>query len=174
MAEREMNPEGKEGVELNISISHERELEKVAQALGEVGREGMWVPVFLEGDMGAGKTTLVRRVVKYLEGGEGAEVSSPSFNVYNIYPTIPPLIHVDLYRCSYLPDEVLSLLGEEGGWVFLEWCDRLDLEFWPTDVLWIKIWMEEGEGRRFCFRARGEKAQHVLELISIPLSRELG
>jgi len=55
-------------------------------------------PVLLHGQLGAGKTTFIRELVQTLPGSENAEVSSPSFNILNLYPTTPPVGHFDLYR----------------------------------------------------------------------------
>lgn len=54
--------------------------------------------VLLMGTLGSGKTTFVRYLVSELPGGENAEISSPSFTLCNIYPTIPEVLHYDLYR----------------------------------------------------------------------------
>ncbi|MFZ4509126.1 MAG: tRNA (adenosine(37)-N6)-threonylcarbamoyltransferase complex ATPase subunit type 1 TsaE, partial [Fimbriimonas sp.] len=50
----------------------------------------------LEGELGAGKTTLVRGFLNEL-GWTGA-VRSPTFTLLNLYETNPPVLHADLYR----------------------------------------------------------------------------
>lgn len=54
--------------------------------------------VLLMGTLGSGKTTFVRYLISELPGGKNAEVASPSFTLCNIYPTIPEVLHYDLYR----------------------------------------------------------------------------
>lgn len=54
--------------------------------------------VFLHGNLGAGKTTLVRGLVEEL--GHSAPVRSPTFNLVQTFPTSPPVLHADLYRVS--------------------------------------------------------------------------
>ena len=54
--------------------------------------------LLLYGPLGAGKTTLVRFLVRALPGGDTAEVASPSFTIANIYCTAPVVHHFDLYR----------------------------------------------------------------------------
>lgn len=52
--------------------------------------------VFLEGDLGAGKTTLVRGLLEGL--GHTGAVRSPTFNLLQTFETKPPVLHADLYR----------------------------------------------------------------------------
>jgi tRNA threonylcarbamoyladenosine biosynthesis protein TsaE len=52
--------------------------------------------VLLSGELGAGKTTLVRGLVEAL-GHQGA-VRSPTFNLIQTFDTDPPVMHADLYR----------------------------------------------------------------------------
>lgn len=52
--------------------------------------------VLLEGQLGVGKTTLVRGMILGL--GWKQEVRSPTFNLISEYPTKPPIMHADLYR----------------------------------------------------------------------------
>src|SRR5262245_15939628 len=83
--------------------------------------------VTLSGDLGAGKTTLVRTLIRYLAGDAAIEVPSPTFTLMQIYE-LPqfPLAHVDLYRLSG-PGELAELGFDDlpdGGVVLLEWPDR--------------------------------------------------
>jgi tRNA threonylcarbamoyladenosine biosynthesis protein TsaE len=57
--------------------------------------------VHLVGDLGAGKTFLVRAIAAEL-GADPLEVSSPSFAIVHEYPLhgAPPIIHIDGYRLS--------------------------------------------------------------------------
>jgi len=81
------------------------------------GQDGGLVPLLLSGALGAGKTTLVRGLVSALPGAELAEVSSPSFNIVNIYPTTPQVAHFDLYRVvGSAPEELLDSLTRRMFW----------------------------------------------------------
>src|SRR5215468_1080981 len=85
--------------------------------------------VTLSGDLGAGKTTLVRTLIRYLAGDAGIEVPSPTFTLMQTYE-LPqfPLVHADLYRLSG-PAELAELGFDdlpEGAVVLLEWPDRAD------------------------------------------------
>src|SRR5690606_9036825 len=79
--------------------------------------------VVFEGDLGAGKTTFIKSLVKEL--GSKDEVSSPTFSIVNEY-SIPnvKVFHFDLYRVKS-EDEALDFGVEEyldsGSFCFIEW-----------------------------------------------------
>ena len=81
----------------------------------------------LTGDLGAGKTQLVKGIAEGL--GVTDRVSSPSFGLVNEYTTgRTPLFHLDLYRL-YTPEQVLSAglepyLIEPDGITVVEWIER--------------------------------------------------
>jgi len=54
--------------------------------------------VMLFGELGAGKTTLVRGILAGL--GWIGEVRSPTFNLLQTYSVAPPVLHADLYRVA--------------------------------------------------------------------------
>jgi tRNA threonylcarbamoyladenosine biosynthesis protein TsaE len=87
--------------------------------------------VALEGDLGAGKTTLVRTIAE-ARGIDPGLVSSPTFVIVNEYPAPredePMLVHVDAYRLTSADD--LDPLGwdrlADGTTVLLiEWAERI-------------------------------------------------
>jgi tRNA threonylcarbamoyladenosine biosynthesis protein TsaE len=80
------------------------------------------------GEMGAGKTTLIKQVVKKL--GSDDSVSSPTFSLVNEYETSSgPLYHFDFYRINHL-NEVYDLGYEEyffsGNICLVEWPQRVE------------------------------------------------
>ncbi len=85
---------------LEITGVHESDTVDETEALGfRLASElGPGTLVFLDGQLGAGKTAFVRGVLAGL-GGDRREVSSPTYALVHRYPTAgPELIHVDLYR----------------------------------------------------------------------------
>ena len=88
--------------------------------------------VFLEGDLGAGKTTLVRGLLRAL--GHSGKVKSPTFTLLEPYAISSlnfPLYHFDFYRFAH-PDEFIDAgldeyfgqTGENAGVCLVEWPDK--------------------------------------------------
>lgn len=83
--------------------------------------------VTLSGDLGAGKTTLARALIRRITGADELEVPSPTFTLMQVYhgPSFP-IVHADLYRVTRAAE--LAELGwdeaSEGALVFVEWAER--------------------------------------------------
>jgi tRNA threonylcarbamoyladenosine biosynthesis protein TsaE len=78
--------------------------------------------VLVEGELGSGKTTLVRGAGRAL--GVSGLVTSPTFTIGQRYPAPVPVAHIDLYRVSSLADEDPDLLADYVGQdtiAFVEW-----------------------------------------------------
>jgi tRNA threonylcarbamoyladenosine biosynthesis protein TsaE len=100
------------------------ETEAAGERLGKRLRSGDMV--LLKGELGAGKTTLVRGVAR--GAGSAAPVASPTFQLVRVYPGRVQVAHIDLYRLenpSELGDLGLDELLMEGA-VVVEWGDRLE------------------------------------------------
>ena len=97
--------------------------------------------ITLSGDLGAGKTTFARALIRHLAGDPAVEVPSPTFTLMQTYE-LPrfPVVHADLYRVSGSSE--LAALGFEdlppGAVVLLEWPDRA-AGFLPPDRLDIAL-----------------------------------
>lgn len=78
--------------------------------------------LLLEGDLGAGKTTLVRGIAKGLNIKD--VVQSPTFNIMKIYLKADrPLIHIDAYRLADVDTDIGldEYIGYETGITVIEW-----------------------------------------------------
>lgn len=115
--------------------------------------------VLLEGNLGAGKTTLVKGIVAG-RGGDPDEVSSPTFTLLHEYGAGDTCVwHADLYRLE-TPRELATLGLEETidgeGLLVVEWGERFP-EMWPAESIEIRIervTAEDGEQERRRFRVR--------------------
>ena len=106
--------------------------------------------VTLSGDLGAGKTTFARALIRHLADDPRLEVPSPTFTLVQTY-ALPrfPVVHVDLYRVS-APRELIELGFDdaEGSAVLLEWPDRLG-DALPPDRLDIAFTLRPERGLNY-------------------------
>ena len=151
------------------ALSHTRALARnLAAAVAEYQRLHPAEPlpvILLMGDLGAGKTTLIRFLVEALPGGENAEVASPSFTLCNVYPTTPQVQHFDLYR---LPpgasDEMLEeSLDDMAGLIFIEWAEYLPARVFPADRVEM-YWRGAGDKREVSLSGNGAGRQLLARL----------
>ena len=125
-------------------------------ALGEELARGLGprAVVLLTGDLGAGKTTLAKGIVKGLGAAQPEEVSSPSFTLIHEYGTSPKVYHVDLYRIEE-PRELATLgledLLDQDAVILIEWGERFPA-FWPPDRLEIDLRSVERDEREIRVR----------------------
>ena len=110
------------------------------------------VVVWLEGDLGAGKTTLARGLLRAL--GVTGSVRSPTYTLVEPYrtPAGPAVFHLDLYRLA--DPEELEMLGyrellEGGSLLLVEWPQRG--RGWLPAADLVLVLGAEGDGR--CLRA---------------------
>lgn len=116
---------------------------KLAAMLPERG------PVLLIGNLGAGKTTLVKGIAAGRGVVEPDEVSSPTFPLVHEYGEPARIFHVDLYRLES-EEEVLSLGIDEyldrRALTLIEWGERFP-GLWPSDTPVVRL-EHLGEDRR--------------------------
>ena len=102
------------------------------------------VVVLLIGNLGAGKTTLAKGIVKGLGAAHPDEVSSPTFTLIHEYG--PRVYHVDLYRLDRA-EQVASIgldeIFDREAVVLVEWGERFES---VVKMAGGEIYMEHGEG----------------------------
>lgn len=131
-------------------------------------QQGEITIILFKGDLGAGKTTLVRETMKHLPGGIEAEVSSPSFTLMNSYATVPPVKHFDLYRLEpFIYDENLDeALDDVDNVVFIEWAERIPEEYLPPEFLQCAFTQSSDGYRTVTFTAQGQHSMNALQGIA--------
>ena len=123
---------------------------KLASVIGS--RLPAGIVLCLEGDLGAGKTLFVQSLAHSM-GVEG-EVTSPTFNLMNIYEGRMKIFHFDLYRLE--TEDELEEIGfyeyveEPEGLVVIEWPDKFP-DSLPEDHIYIKIERTTGAEQERCF-----------------------
>jgi tRNA threonylcarbamoyladenosine biosynthesis protein TsaE len=102
-------------------LSHSaEETMALGKAISDLAKPGS--TFCLTGDLGAGKTTLVRGIARGLN--IKSVVQSPTFNIMQIYfDGIKPLIHIDAYRLADVDTDIGldEYIGYETGLTVIEW-----------------------------------------------------
>lgn len=138
------------------AVEDEEATERLGFNLASLFRAGDVIALF--GELGAGKTCLVRGLAKGL-GVEKGLVSSPSFSLINEYPGTVPLFHMDCYRLG--PEEEIYDLGLEEyfdspGISVIEWAERI--RNLPEERLELSIAILDESRRRIRIKAYGRLA----------------
>lgn len=132
---------------ITIEITSTQQLPEVAEKLLGWG-SGIDVWLF-EGEMGAGKTTLIQSLCNALQ--VQSITNSPTFSIVNEYETMDGgvVYHFDFYRIKS-EDEALDMGVEEyldsGYLCFVEWPDKI-ATLWPDEYICIQI-TNDGTGTR--------------------------
>lgn len=107
-------------MEIKLITTSSEETMKLGEKLAKVLPNGL--TLLLTGDLGAGKTTLVRGIASGLN--IKGVVQSPTFNIMKIYPKGDrPLIHIDAYRLADIDTDIGldEYIGYETGLTVIEW-----------------------------------------------------
>ena len=123
--------------------------------------------ICLEGDLGAGKTLFTQSLCKALKVKE--IVTSPTFNLMNVYEGKKRIYHFDLYRLQ--DPEELELLGIRDYFnphsiVFVEWPSRGE-PLLPQADLMIDIQLHPQQGRILSLTAHNSPTIHTLNALDI-------
>lgn len=147
-------------------------LASLAEALAAVLAPGD--VVFLQGELGAGKTTLTQHLARALGVGADQYVSSPSFALLHEYSGRLPVYHMDLYRLGDAEDVEAAGLPdylEQQGVTLIEWPDRLG-SLSPDSRLDIRLEILSEGGRQIILAPRGEswrqKIGRVARALTLP------
>ena len=120
--------------------------------------------IALYGDLGAGKTALVRGIGAALGT---RDVTSPTFTIIHEYDTDPPLFHLDAYRLSD-GEELLGIGFEEylgmNGIVVLEWADLVE-DALPAHRLNVTITGSGEDPRTAVLEPCGTEYRKVVDLL---------
>lgn len=129
---------------LTLDLPDEAATTALGARIGRASRRGDVVA--LMGDLGAGKTTLARGLIRYMAGAD-IEAPSPTFTLVQTYASpILPIWHFDLYRLND-PREARELGLDEAvdGLAVIEWPERLGRDL-PHARLEVRLSFA-GEGR---------------------------
>lgn len=125
--------------------------------------------ILLDGDLGAGKTTLTQFIGKAL--GVKRTINSPTFNIIKSYKANNmKLHHMDCYRLE-ASDEDLGFdeYFEDDAVTIIEWSQFIE-DYLPDDFLRITIQTVNQEMRQIMIDAQGERFVHIKEEVERELS----
>ena len=164
---------------VTITSHTPRQTEEIGSLLGSMLAKGDIIA--LAGELGTGKTTLVRGMARGMRLAEG-EAARPSFTLVNEYAGGGPLakgplrlFHLDLYRLADAR-ELIAIDYEEyltaDGAVVIEWADRIPQAI-PAEALWIMLRYLTSESREIVLRAEGDRYKMMIEELQRKVYTEL-
>jgi tRNA threonylcarbamoyladenosine biosynthesis protein TsaE len=136
-----------DGTLMKIIIKDKSHLHQAAEKFLKLAGSGRIFAFY--GQMGAGKTTIIRAICIAL--GATDTVTSPTFTLVNEYKTISgnSIYHIDFYRIKK-PEEVFDFGIEEyfdsGSFCFMEWPELIE-KFLPPATVRVRITVGRNEER---------------------------
>ncbi|HHZ17949.1 MAG TPA: tRNA (adenosine(37)-N6)-threonylcarbamoyltransferase complex ATPase subunit type 1 TsaE [Acholeplasmataceae bacterium] len=119
--------------------------------------------IAMSGDLGAGKTTLVKGIGAGL--GIRDVINSPTFTILKIYQGRLSLYHFDVYRLDETSgDEDLEEFFYAGGVAVIEWAENIAYLL-PEDYLEIAITITGPTSRQVAFTARSPLYEQFVERV---------
>lgn len=140
-------------------------MQQLGEKLGQLLRGGEVLE--LVGDVGAGKTTLVRGIARGM--GIDETVQSPSFTINRVYdaPQQLQLSHYDFYRLAdpgIMRSELDEAVHDPRTVVVVEWADTVEQTL-PVDRLTMTITSPTETTRQLTLQAGGDSAKRVMEAL---------
>lgn len=138
----------------------------MGRGIGKLLRPGDVVA--LVGELGTGKTQLIKGLASGIGVKRSSYLTSPSFVLVNEYGGKIPFYHIDLFR---LKDEreVEGLGLEEyfqgNGITAIEWADKIPSSL-PKELLWIYLYYTGKQTRSIELIPRGERYEKLLKILS--------
>lgn len=130
--------------------------ERIGVKLGRLLNAGDVVGLY--GELGAGKTTLVKGIASAI-GVKERDITSASFTIIAEYDTKPPFYHIDLYRLEEVKDlEEIGLrdyIGGDGISV-IEWAERAEDEL-PEKIIRVELKTIDKDTREIIIEGIDEK-----------------
>jgi len=140
-------------------------MQQFGEQLGRLLKGGEVIE--LVGDVGAGKTTLVRGVARGM--GVDEAVQSPSFTISRLYdaPDQRRLVHYDFYRLAdagIMQNELADTIATSGTAVVIEWAGTVE-QVLPADRLVVTITPTGDTVRQLSLKSGGQVSQQLAEAL---------
>lgn len=138
------------------------ETEEIGKAIGRIS-EGRELFLLL-GDLGAGKTVLVKGIAKGL--GIDAQIVSPTFIIIKNYPGRLTLNHIDLYRINSIEGlGIEEYIDDDSSVTVVEWGEKLIDSLRLKEYLLVKIEITDDNSRKITLVPKGERYIRFIERI---------
>ena len=122
--------------------------------------------ILLQGDLGAGKTTVVRALLREL--GHAGTVPSPTYTLVEPYEVAGETVyHVDLYRIADAEElEFLGWTDLRDGLLLVEWPERAPAIAADADLT-VRLRYADTDGREAELRAHSARAEALLKRLEV-------
>lgn len=132
------------------------ETKDIGFRLGKLLRIGDVVALY--GELGSGKTTMVKGIANAFDIEE-REIVSASFTIITEYDSTPPFSHIDLYRIE--KDSELDEIGlweqiKGNGISVIEWAEKAE-RWLPEDVIKVRLRSTDNTMREVIIEGKNEK-----------------
>lgn len=142
---------------LKVIVTTEEEMINLGMVIGGLAFPNMIIT--MNGDLGAGKTTMTKGIGKQL--GIKRVINSPTFTIMKVYEGNLNLYHLDVYR---IDDENSDFELEEyfylGGVSVIEWADNIK-SLIPSDAIKLSFDILENSNRVVTIEANAEFIEKV-------------
>ncbi len=147
----------------NKKLKTVTETTKLGERLGRLLGKGDVAALI--GELGSGKTTMIKGIAKGIGVKNPERVNSPTFVIQKEYKGRVPLYHFDVYRLDH-PDEMEQVGYREyfygEGVSVVEWADKIR-ELLPDEHLEINLSVKSGTERECELKAFGERYKRIME-----------
>jgi tRNA threonylcarbamoyladenosine biosynthesis protein TsaE len=139
---------------------------RIGKSLGSLLMPGDVVA--LVGELGTGKTQLIKGLAAGVGVRKSTYLSSPSFTLINEYIGKLPFYHIDLFRLK--SEREAGELGldeyfQGGGITAIEWADKIP-SLLPEEMLWIEIHYTGENKRSLEISGKGDRYYKLVEELS--------
>lgn len=145
-----------------IEVKSVEETRAFGKTIGQLVKGGEVIELL--GDVGAGKTTLVKGIAEGM--GIHEPIQSPTFTINRLYENEKGirLAHYDFYRLTdagIMGDEITEMMADSTVVTIIEWAGAV-ASVLPNDRLTIIIVSPTEESRRFTLLASGTRSQQLV------------
>jgi tRNA threonylcarbamoyladenosine biosynthesis protein TsaE len=124
--------------------------------------------IALAGELGAGKTQLIKGLAAGVGVGNSTYVSSPSFTLIHEYPGETPFYHIDLFRLGGEKEAEelgLEVYFQGSGVTAIEWADKIP-SLLPKEILFVSIAYMDKNIRTIEITGKGNHFEELVKEIS--------